>query len=121
MGRGRFLRIGGSRPQSRLCLEISSLAGILEESPERLQTRSLGLLNALARLEQLYGQNQLFRLVKLRPPGVAAMLSIPLRRLPPGAVRRHKAVPPEVSHGTEPRFDAAGFPRYNQGVLSAGR
>ena len=80
--------------QDRLCLEISNLTGVLEDSPDRLPARGIGLLNTRARLEQLYGQDHILRLANLQPRGVATLLSIPLRR---------------------PRSNAAGGP---QGVLN---
>jgi len=68
--------------QDRLCLEVSNVTGTLEETPERLATRGIGLSNTRARLEQLYGQEQSLRLFNLQPRGVAVLLSIPARRVP---------------------------------------
>src|SRR5205814_4418554 len=68
--------------QDRMHLEVSNVTGKLEDTPDRLMTRGIGLSNTWARLEELYGQDQSLRLVNLQPQGVAALLSIPAR-LPP--------------------------------------
>jgi hypothetical protein len=68
--------------QDRLCLEVSNVTGALEDTPDRLVTRGIGLSNTRARLEQLYGQEQSLRLFNLQPRGVAVLLSIPARRSP---------------------------------------
>jgi hypothetical protein len=70
------------RQDDRLYLEVSNVTGVLEDTPDRLVTRGIGLSNTRARLEQLYGQEQSLRLFNLQPRGVAALLSIPARRMP---------------------------------------
>jgi two-component system, LytTR family, sensor kinase len=64
----------------RLFLEVSNVTGTLQDTPERLVKRGIGLSNTRARIEQLYGQEQSLRLFNLQPRGVAALLSIPARR-----------------------------------------
>ena len=46
--------------EDRLQLEVSNLTTALEDSPERLLSRGVGLANTRARLEQLYGARQSF-------------------------------------------------------------
>jgi two-component system, LytTR family, sensor kinase len=69
--------------KGRLLLEVNNRTGELEDQPEQLLHRGLGLANTKARLEQLYGQQQSLELRNLLPSGVGVVLSIPLRRLIP--------------------------------------
>ena len=65
----------------RLLLNVSNRTGVLEDIPERLFKRGLGLINTKARLEQLYGDEQSLELRSLEPQGVAVVLTLPLRRV----------------------------------------
>jgi LytS/YehU family sensor histidine kinase len=56
--------------QDRLHIEVSNLATALEDAPERLLSRGVGLANTRARLEQLYGPRQSFEIRNLQPRGV---------------------------------------------------
>ena len=65
--------------QERLCLEVANFASSLEDPPERLLSRGVGLSNTRGRLEQLYGREQSLRLLNLEPKGVCVQISIPMR------------------------------------------
>jgi two-component system, LytTR family, sensor kinase len=67
----------------RICLEVMNLSSQLEDKPERLLSRGVGLSNTRLRLEQLYGMGQSLSLFELDPKGVCVRLSIPVRRLHP--------------------------------------
>jgi two-component system, LytTR family, sensor kinase len=67
----------------RICLEVMNLSSQLEDEPERLLSRGVGLSNTRLRLEQLYGMGQSLSLFELDPKGVCVRLSIPVRRLHP--------------------------------------
>ncbi|MBV9341437.1 MAG: histidine kinase [Acidobacteria bacterium] len=67
----------------RICLEVINLSSQLEEKPERLLSRGVGLSNTRLRLEQLYGIEQSLSLFQLEPKGVCVRLSIPIRRFHP--------------------------------------
>jgi LytS/YehU family sensor histidine kinase len=69
--------------QDRLCLEVANLTSSLEDTPERLSSRGVGLSNTRGRLAQLYGREQELRLDCLEPKGVRVRISIPARRIPP--------------------------------------
>jgi sensor histidine kinase YesM len=58
---------------------VSNLATALEDAPERLLSRGVGLANTRARLEQLYGARQSFEIRNLQPRGVVVSISVPLR------------------------------------------
>ena len=66
----------------KLCLEVANLTSTLDDTPERLLLKGVGLSNTQARLEQLYGRDQSLSLFNLRPKGVCVRLSIPFRKLP---------------------------------------
>ena len=66
----------------RLCLGVSNLTSALEDTPERLSSRGIGLSNTRGRLEQLYGREQELRLCNLEPKGVCVEISSPMRRIP---------------------------------------
>jgi LytS/YehU family sensor histidine kinase len=68
--------------QHRLSIEIENRASSLDDAPERLLSRGVGLANTVARLERLYGSQQSFAIRNLLPQGVAVSLSIPARLLP---------------------------------------
>ena len=68
--------------QDRLWLEVANLTSSLEDTPERLSSRGVGLSNTRGRLEQLYGREQELRLYNLEPKGVCVQISIPMRRIP---------------------------------------
>lgn len=63
----------------RICLEVINLNSRLEEEPERLFSRGVGLSNTRLRLQQLYGREQSFSLFELDPKGVCVRLLIPMR------------------------------------------
>jgi two-component system, LytTR family, sensor kinase len=69
--------------QARICLEVINLSSKLEEEPERLLSRGVGLSNTRLRLEQLYGLEQSLSLFQLGSKGVCVRLSIPMRRFQP--------------------------------------
>jgi LytS/YehU family sensor histidine kinase len=68
--------------QNQLSIEIRNRASALDELPDRLLSRGVGLANTMARLERLYGLNQSFTIRNLEPQGVAVSLQIPVRLLP---------------------------------------
>jgi len=78
--------------QERLCLEVANLTSSLDDAPERLLLRGVGLSNTRGRLEQLYGREQSLRLFNLGPTGVCVQISIPMRHLPSGGNLPGKAV-----------------------------
>jgi LytS/YehU family sensor histidine kinase len=67
--------------RDRLSLEVHNLIGVLDDVPESISSRGVGLSNTRSRLEQLYGQQQSLQIRNVEPRGVCAALSIPLRRL----------------------------------------
>jgi two-component system, LytTR family, sensor kinase len=69
--------------RGRICLEVINLSSKLEEEPERLLSRGVGLSNTRLRLEQLYGLEQSLSLFELDPKGVCVRLLIPMRRSHP--------------------------------------
>ena len=75
-----------------LCLEISNLTGVLDDPPEQLFSRGVGLSNTRRRLEQLYTQGKAFDIFNLKPRGVCARLSIPAHLLAPDEDRLAAAV-----------------------------
>jgi two-component system, LytTR family, sensor kinase len=75
--------VRGFQNNDRLFLEVKNRTGELEDEPERLLTRGLGLANTKARLEQLYGHQHSLELLNLQPSGVGVVLSLPVRRLLP--------------------------------------
>jgi LytS/YehU family sensor histidine kinase len=68
--------------QHRLNVEIENGASSLDDAPERLLSRGVGLANTIARLERLYGSQQSFSIRNRLPRGVAVSLSMPARALP---------------------------------------
>src|SRR6266404_5537384 len=66
----------------KLCLEVANLTSTLDDTPERLLLKGVGLSNTQARLEQLYGRDQSLSLFNLQSKGVCVRLSIPFRKLP---------------------------------------
>lgn len=70
------------RDGQQLRLEVANLASTLDDIPERLLPRGVGLSNTRGRLEQLYGGDQSLALFNLNPRGVCVRLSIPFRELP---------------------------------------
>jgi two-component system, LytTR family, sensor kinase len=73
--------IRASENGDRICLEVINLSSRLDEKPEKLLSRGVGLSNTRLRLEQLYGMGQSLTLFELDPKGVCVRLSIPVRRL----------------------------------------
>ena len=74
--------VRASRHEHQLYLEVANLTSTLDDSPERLFRRGVGLSNTRARLQQLYGSNQSLSLLNKQPRGVCVRLSIPIRELP---------------------------------------
>jgi two-component system LytT family sensor kinase len=72
------------RDGEHLGLEVANLASTLDDAPERLLPRGVGLSNTQGRLAQLYGEDQSLKLFNLNPRGVCVRLSIPLHELPAG-------------------------------------
>jgi two-component system, LytTR family, sensor kinase len=70
------------RDGQHLRLEVANLASTLDDTPEQLFPRGVGLSNTEGRLAQLYGEHQSLALFNLKPRGVCVRLSIPLRELP---------------------------------------
>jgi two-component system, LytTR family, sensor kinase len=64
--------------RNRLILEVRNQTSFLEDTPDRLFLRGVGLANTAARLDQLYGLKQSFAIRNLQPRGVEVSLSIPL-------------------------------------------
>jgi LytS/YehU family sensor histidine kinase len=73
------ISIRGFRHGDSLCLEVRNESSHIESSQSSLPGRGVGLANARARLQQLYGDRQKLRLLQLVPAGVCAEISIPLR------------------------------------------
>jgi LytS/YehU family sensor histidine kinase len=71
------------RTQDSLCLKISNLTGVLDDTPEQLFARGVGLSNTRRRLQQLYGPAQEIEIFDLAPRGVCVRLSIPAREMAP--------------------------------------
>lgn len=67
--------------EHQLCLEVHNQTSKLDDAPERLFLRGVGLANTHARFEQLYGARQSFEIRNLEPRGVAVVMAIPLRPL----------------------------------------
>jgi two-component system LytT family sensor kinase len=67
--------------RDRLSIEVKNRASMLDDAPERLLSRGVGLANTIARLERLYGSHQSFAISNLEPQGVAVFLSLPVRPL----------------------------------------
>jgi two-component system, LytTR family, sensor kinase len=65
------------RHQDALCLKISNLTSALDDRPERLFSRGVGLSNTRRRLRQLYGQGQELDIFDVAPRGVCVRLFIP--------------------------------------------
>jgi two-component system LytT family sensor kinase len=66
----------------RLVLEVCNLGSTLNDTPERLLSRGVGLANTRARLQELYGARQSMHLSKLEPRGVSVRLAFPAQRTP---------------------------------------
>jgi LytS/YehU family sensor histidine kinase len=73
--------IRGFQKGEILRLEVLNLNSHLEEKP-LVSRRGVGLANTRTRLEQLYGNQQELRVQNLKPTGVCAEVSIPLRSAP---------------------------------------
>ena len=68
--------------QNRLSIEVKNRISVLDDTPERLLSRGVGMANTIARLERLYGFQQSFVICNLEPQGVMVSLSVPVRFLP---------------------------------------
>jgi LytS/YehU family sensor histidine kinase len=71
------------RNQNSLCLRISNPTSVLDDTPDRLFARGVGLSNTRRRLQQLYGPGQEIQIIDLAPRGVCFRLSIPAREMIP--------------------------------------
>ena len=67
--------------EGRLSIEVENRASVLDDSPERLVARGVGMANTIARLQRLYGLEQSFAIRNLSPNGVLVSLSMPARLL----------------------------------------
>jgi len=65
-----------------LVLEVCNSGSTLNDAPERLLSRGVGLANTRARLQELYGEGQTMQLSNLEPRGVSVRLSFPAQRVP---------------------------------------
>jgi two-component system, LytTR family, sensor kinase len=70
--------IRGARDGSSLRLEVRNLSGTLE--PGGTRPHGIGLANTRARLEQLYGEQQILELRNLLPSGVSTEIVLPWRQ-----------------------------------------
>ncbi len=61
----------------RLVLEVCNFGSTLNDAPERLLSRGVGLANTRARLQELYGAGQSMQLSNLEPRGVSVRLAFP--------------------------------------------
>jgi two-component system, LytTR family, sensor kinase len=61
----------------RLVLEVCNFCSTLDDAPERLLCRGVGLANTRARLQELYGAGQSLQLSNLEPRGVSVRLAFP--------------------------------------------
>lgn len=66
---------------NQLNIEIENQSSVLDGPLPKLVSRGVGLSNTIARLENLYGRGQSFKIRDLSPEGVAISLSIPARVL----------------------------------------
>jgi len=69
--------IRGARDGSSLRLEVRNLSGTLES--DGMRPHGIGLANTRARLEQLYGEQQVLELRALVPGGVSTEIVLPWR------------------------------------------
>ncbi|HWF45913.1 MAG TPA: histidine kinase [Bryobacteraceae bacterium] len=77
-----LISVRASVDQDRLTIEITNRASMLNDTPERLISRGVGLANTIARLQRLHGPQQSFAIRNLSPQGVSVSLSIPARLMP---------------------------------------
>lgn len=71
------------RQGQSLHLAVRNLTSSLQKPPEQLFGRGVGLSTTRDRLEQLYGvEGASFQLVELKPKGVCAEITLPLRVVP---------------------------------------
>lgn len=68
-----------SREGSNMVLVVKNHNSVLDESPDRLMSRGVGLSNTADRLRELYGADQSFRIQGLEPTGVMAILRLPAK------------------------------------------
>jgi LytS/YehU family sensor histidine kinase len=68
--------------EDQLNIEVENQESSLDDTPENLIARGVGITNTIARLQRLYGTRQSFAIRNLEPRGVEVCLSIPNRRLP---------------------------------------
>jgi len=76
--------VNAFRDGKQLTLEVSNLNGRLDGAPEQLLTRGVGLANTRARLQQLYGRQQILQLLQLETSGVCVRLRFPARAVRAG-------------------------------------
>jgi LytS/YehU family sensor histidine kinase len=77
-----LISVRAFRDQHRLNIEIENNVSVLEDKLETLLLRGVGLANTIARLAQLYGSAQSFKIRNLSPQGVLVSISTPARFLP---------------------------------------
>jgi two-component system LytT family sensor kinase len=65
----------------RLVLEVCNFSSTLNDAPERLLSRGVGLTNTRERLRELYGEKQFMQLSNLEPQGVCVRLALPVRQV----------------------------------------
>jgi len=67
--------------QDRLHLDVININGVMDAASQH-QKHGIGLRNTTSRLQVLYEDRATFSLDRLEPQGVAARISIPVRRIP---------------------------------------
>jgi two-component system LytT family sensor kinase len=67
--------------QDRLHLDVININGVMDTTSQR-HRHGIGLRNTTSRLQVLYEDRATFSLDRLEPQGVAARISIPVRRIP---------------------------------------
>jgi LytS/YehU family sensor histidine kinase len=68
-----------SREGSNIVLVVKNNNSVLDEPPDRLMSRGIGLSNTADRLRELYGADQSFRIQGLEPTGVMVILRLPAK------------------------------------------
>ena len=71
------------RDEAALCIKVSNQTSVLDDTPERLFSRGVGLSNTQRRLAQLYGPAQGLKIYNLDPKGVCVQVRFPARILAP--------------------------------------
>lgn len=71
------------RDEAAFCIKVSNQTSVLDDAPERLFSRGVGLSNTQRRLAQLYGPAQGLKIYNLDPKGVCVQVRFPARILAP--------------------------------------